>query len=52
MMASTNPALTTEMHKKGGHVGFVSAGPIMSSLFYGEFRVMEFLDNFARRKKG
>ncbi|MEP7000278.1 MAG: hydrolase [bacterium] len=43
MMAQSNGALAAEMHKKGGHVGFVSGRSPFHPNYYAEERVAEFL---------
>ena len=43
MVARKNPHLDVEMHELGGHVGFVSGLAPLSSRFYGEERMIEFL---------
>jgi predicted alpha/beta-fold hydrolase len=42
-LSAGNPALVTEFHARGGHVGFV-AGPPRKPVYYAEARVFEFFD--------
>ena len=42
--ARANPALTVEVHARGGHVGFVAGQP-WRPVYYAERRVLEFLDS-------
>jgi predicted alpha/beta-fold hydrolase len=43
MVAQSNDRLVVEMHKKGGHVGFVSGYLPFAQHYYAEERVVEFL---------
>jgi hypothetical protein len=42
--ASTNPALTVEFHRSGGHVGFVAGSLPWRPFYYAEWRVFRFFD--------
>jgi predicted alpha/beta-fold hydrolase len=44
-IAASNPFVTTEFHKRGGHVGFVGGAP-WRPRYYVESRVGSFLENY------
>lgn len=48
VIARTNPRLTLEFTKHGGHVGFVSGVLPWRPFYYGEWRVCEFLETTVR----
>lgn len=43
-VASTNPALTVELHRSGGHVGFVAGAWPWRPFYYAEWRVFRFFE--------
>ena len=43
MVAEANPHLVTEVHARGGHVGFVSGSRPSRTVYYAEERVVSFL---------
>jgi predicted alpha/beta-fold hydrolase len=43
-VASTNPALLIDFHRKGGHVGFVAGTRPWRPFYYAEWRVFRFFD--------
>jgi uncharacterized protein len=48
-IAAANPALETEFHERGGHVGFVSGRSPLSPSYYAEERVLDFLSGHMDR---